>query len=61
MKIEKMPENKKVPPRDIDLDGWDLFRAAKEDRSDIARALIARRDDVDAIDEVGWMDEQQNP
>ena len=52
-----MPENKD----DIDFEAWDLHRAANEDRSDIARALIARRDDVDATDEVGWMDEQENP
>jgi len=51
-----MPENKD----DIDLDGWDLHRAANEDRADITRALITRRDDVDAIDEVGWMYEQEN-
>ena len=39
-----MPENK-----DINLDGrWDLYRAARENRSDIARGLIARGDDVKA-------------
>ena len=32
-----------------DLEGWDLHRAAKEDRVDIARALIARGDDVNAL------------
>ena len=37
-----MPENKD----DIDLDGWDLHRAAKENRVDIASALIARGDDL---------------
>lgn len=31
-----------------DLDGWDLHLAAEENRSDIARALIARGDDVNA-------------
>ena len=41
-----MPENKD----DIDLEGWDLLLAAKENRPDIARALIARGDDVGAID-----------
>ena len=33
-----------------DLEGWDLHRAAKENRVDIARALIARGDEVDATD-----------
>ena len=47
MKIKKMPENKD----DIDLDGWDIHRAAEENRVDIARALIARGDDVNAR---GW-------
>ncbi len=37
-----MPENKDK----IDLDGWDLHRAARENRVDIARALIARGNDV---------------
>ena len=41
-----MPENKD----DIDLEDWDLLLAAKETRPDIARALIARGDDVGAID-----------
>ena len=45
-----MPENKD----DIDLDGWDLHRAAKENMVDIARALIERGDDVNASDETGW-------
>jgi hypothetical protein len=40
-----MPENKIA----IDLRGWDLFRAAKENRAYIARALIARGDDVDPV------------
>ena len=31
-----MPENKD----DIDLEGWDLLLAAKENRPDIARALM---------------------
>ena len=39
-----MPENK----RDIDLGTWTLHRAANENRSDIARALIARGADVNA-------------
>ena len=43
------PENKD----DIDLEGSDLHRAAKENRVDIARALIARGDDVDARNENG--------
>jgi len=33
---------------DIDLEGWDLHRAAQENRLDIARALIARGDDIEA-------------
>ena len=45
-----MPENKD----DIDLEGWDLDGAARENRVDVARALIARGDDVDARDEDGW-------
>jgi ankyrin repeat protein len=44
-----MPENKD----DIDLDGWDLHRAAKESRVDIVRALIERGDDVNAMNENG--------
>ena len=40
-----MPENKVA----IDLRGWDLHRAAKENRVDIVRALIARGDDVDVV------------
>ena len=44
-----MPENKD----DINLDGWDLHRAAKENRVDIARALIARGADVNARDKYG--------
>ena len=51
-----MPENKD----DIDIEALDLHRAANEDRAAITRALIARQDDVDAIDEVGWMYEQEN-
>jgi ankyrin repeat protein len=34
-----------------DLDGWDLHRAAEENRVDIARALIDRSVEVDAHDE----------
>jgi ankyrin repeat protein len=45
-----MPENK----HGIDLDGWDLHRAVKENRADIVRALIARGDDVDEMDEDGF-------
>ena len=44
-----MPENKD----DIDLEGWDLHRAAEENRADIARALIDRGAEVDARDEDG--------
>ena len=58
MKIEKMPENKKVPPGDIDLDGWELFRAAKENRVDITWALLARGDDLNAKDEDGRTPEE---
>ena len=32
-----------------DLEGWGLHRAAIENRVDIARALIARGDDVNAM------------
>ena len=42
-----MPENKD----DIDLGTWTLDRAAQENRVDIASALIARGDDVNARDE----------
>ena len=45
-----MPKNK----NDIDLDGWDLHRAAEENMFDIACALIARGDGVNATDEDGW-------
>jgi ankyrin repeat protein len=48
--ISKMPENKD----DIDLEGWHFHRAAYENRVGIAQALIARGDDVDAIDEDGF-------
>ena len=50
-----MPENKD----DIDLDGWDLFRAAKENRSDIARALLDRGANTDGID-LSWMEDQED-
>ncbi len=40
----QMPENKD----DIDLEGWDLHLAAEGNRADIARALIARGDKVNA-------------
>ena len=39
--------------QDIDLEGWDLHRAAKENRVDVARALIDRGAEVDARDENG--------
>ena len=39
-----------------DLDGWDLPRAAREDRVDIARALISRGDDVNA-----WSEHSRTP
>ena len=45
-----MPENK----NDINLDGWDLHRAAKENRIDIASELIARGDDVNARDKYDY-------
>jgi len=38
---------------DIDLEGWDLHRAAGENRADVARSLIARGDGIDARDEQG--------
>ncbi len=37
---------------ELDLEGWDLHRAIREWRVDIARALIARGDDFDDVDEV---------
>jgi len=37
----------------IDLDGWDLNRAAEESQVDIARALIVRGDDIEARDDIG--------
>ena len=50
-----MPENKDH----IDLDGWDLHRAAKEDRLDIARLLIDQGVNTDGID-LSWMDDQED-
>jgi ankyrin repeat protein len=47
--VHLMPENKDH----IDLDGWDLHRAARENSVDRARAFIARGDDVNARDKVG--------
>lgn len=41
-----MPKNKD----DIDLDGWNLHRAARENRADIAIALIEKGADVNAKD-----------
>jgi ankyrin repeat protein len=38
----------------IDLEGWDLHRAAKENTVDITRSLIARGDDVNSRDEDGY-------
>ena len=48
-----MPDNKYVPPDDIDLDGWDLFRAAEENRVDITYACLLRGYDVNAKNENG--------
>ena len=46
-----MSENKD----DIDLDGWDLFRAAEEGRVDIVRLLIEHGADVNArVKDGGW-------
>jgi len=39
-----MPEN-----RDIDLDGWDLHRAAKENRVDVVQLLIEKGANTDGI------------
>ena len=36
-----------------DLEGWDLHRAAEENRVDIARALLDRGAEVDARDKTG--------
>ncbi len=38
---------------DIDLEGWDLHRAAKENRVDIARLLINHDAELEARDENG--------
>ena len=48
-----MPENTSIPPDDIDLDGWDLFRAAEENRVDITYACLLRGYDVNAKNENG--------
>ena len=45
----QMPENKDG----IDLEGWDLHRVARENRVDIARALIDRGAEVDARNKYG--------
>ena len=50
-----MPENKD----DIDLEEWDLHRATKENRIDVARALIDRGANTDGID-LSWMEEQED-
>ena len=44
-----MPENKD----DIDLDGWNLHRAAEENRPDIAGALIAQGSDIESANGPG--------
>ena len=44
-----MPENRD----DINLDDWDLHRAAEENRIDIARAMLDRGAEVDARTESG--------
>ena len=36
---------------ELDLEGWDLHRAAEENRTDIARVLINRGDDVNGRDD----------
>ncbi len=46
-----MPKNKDR----IDLDGWDLHRAAKENRVDVTHAMIARGDNVNAPDKRGFI------
>ena len=48
--MDKMPENK----HDIDLGIWTLHRAANENRSDIARALIEHGADVAEMDPNTW-------
>jgi ankyrin repeat protein len=42
--------NERVDIDAKDLEGWKLYRAAYENRVDIAQALIARGDDIDAKD-----------
>ena len=44
-----MPKNKDH----IDLDGWDLFRAAEENRVDVTYACLLRGYDVKAKNETG--------
>jgi len=48
-----MPENTHIPPDEIDLVGWDLFRAAEENRLDITSACLLRGYDVNAKNENG--------
>ena len=48
-----MPENTHIPPDDIDLYRWDLFRAAELNRVDIVGALIKRGDNVNGSYEDG--------
>ena len=45
--------NERVDIDAKDLEGWKLYRAAYENRVDIAQALIARGDDIDAKDNIG--------
>ena len=45
--------NERVDIDAKDLEGWKLYRAAYENRVDIAQALIARGDDIDAKDNDG--------
>ena len=46
--LKKFEEQGLANVEEPDLEGWDLHRAAGENRVDIAHALIARGDDVDA-------------
>jgi ankyrin repeat protein len=53
--INKGFEENQMPANEdcIDLEGWDLGLAAQENRPAIARALIARGDDIQVRDEDG--------
>ena len=51
--LDKVEEQGLANVEEPDLEGWDLHRAAKVNRADIARALIDRGAEVDARAENG--------